>query len=58
MPEPHIDDAFRRQMEGYSLTTAHILYRMPDRPLLLQSYLWQEYDLARKFPILTKFLVD
>lgn len=56
MPQPIVDDAFRRQMEGYSLTTARILYRMPDRPVLLQSYLWQDYDLAPKFPELEKFL--
>ncbi|MER2606670.1 MAG: usg protein [Siculibacillus sp.] len=56
MPEPRIDDAFRRQLEGYALTTANILYRMPDRPFLLQSYLWQDYDMAPKFPELHRFL--
>lgn len=56
MPEPRIDDAFRRQLEGFSLTTANILYRMPDRPLILQSYLWQDWDVAPKFPELTRFL--
>lgn len=45
-----------RQLKGYRLTTAEILYHMPDHPDFLQSYLWQEYDLAPKFPILTKFL--
>lgn len=47
---------FVRQLEGYGLTTAHILYHMPDHPALLQSYLWQEYDLAPRFPELKKFL--
>jgi uncharacterized protein Usg len=47
---------FRRQLEGYGLTTAEILYRMPDHPALLQSYIWQEYDLFPKFPELKKFL--
>lgn len=47
---------FRRQLEGYSLTTAHILYRMPDFPALLQSYIWQEYDVAPTFPCLNDFL--
>src|SRR3954463_2396801 len=47
---------FIRQLEGYGLTTAKILYRMPDHPGLLQSYVWQEYDLAPKFPILVNFL--
>jgi uncharacterized protein Usg len=40
----------------YRLTTAEILYRMPDHPVLLQSYVWQEFDLAPKFPALQKFL--
>lgn len=56
MPEPRIDDAFRRQLEGYCLTTANIFYRLPDRPVLLQSYLWQGYDMAPKFPELRRFL--
>ncbi len=43
-------------IEGYRLTTAEILYHFPDHPLLLQSFVWQEYDLAPKFPELTKFL--
>lgn len=40
----------------YRLTTAEILYHMPDHPALLQSYVWQEYDMAPKFPALQKFL--
>jgi len=48
--------AFIRQLEGYGLTTATILYRMPDPPHLLQTYIWQEYDLAPRFPELAKFL--
>jgi len=47
---------FRRQMRGYGLTTAHIFYRRPDHPWLLQSYVWQEYDLCPKFPELQRFL--
>jgi uncharacterized protein Usg len=47
---------FRRQLEGYGLTTAHIYYRRPDHPWLLQSYVWQNYDLCPKFPELTRFL--
>ena len=48
---------FRLQLvEGYGLTTADILYRMPDHPGLLQSFLWQQYDLFPKFPELAKFL--
>ena len=47
---------FRRQLAGYGLTTAHIFYRRPDHPWLLQSYVWQQYDLCPKFPELQRFL--
>ncbi|MDR6951091.1 uncharacterized protein Usg [Ancylobacter sp. 3268] len=47
---------FSRQMSGYGLTTAHILYRMPDHRSLLQTYLWQRYDLFPHFPELQRFL--
>jgi len=47
---------FRRQLEGYGLTTAHILYRMPDFREILQTYVWQDYDLCPNFPVLNKFL--
>ena len=47
---------FRRQLDGYGLTTAQILYRLPDHPSLLQTYFWQDYDLWPKFPVLQKFL--
>lgn len=47
---------FQRQLVGYGLTTAHIFYRRPDHPWLLQSYIWQEYDLCPKFPELQRFL--
>ena len=43
-------------LKGYRLTTAEILYHLPDHPKLLQSYIWQALDLAPKFPILTRFL--
>ena len=47
---------FAAMFEGYSLTTAEILYHLPDHPSLLQSYLWQEYDLSPRFPKLKAFL--
>ena len=47
---------FARQLENYRLTTAEILYRMPDHPSVLQTFVWQELDLAPKFPVLQKFL--
>ncbi len=43
-------------LRDYRLTTAEIIYRLPDHPALLQSYLWQELDIAPKFPVLQKFL--
>lgn len=43
-------------LKDYRLTTAEILYHLPDHPALLQSYLWQEYDIAPEFPELKKFL--
>ena len=44
------------QLRGYRLTTAEILYHFPDYPRLLQSFIWQEYDLAPGYPVLRKFL--
>lgn len=45
-----------KQLSDYRLTTAEILYHMPDYPDFLQSFIWQEYDLAPRFPVLHKFL--
>jgi len=47
---------FLIQLQGYGLTTAEISYFMPDHPSLLQLYIWQEYDVAPEFPVLTEFL--
>ena len=47
---------FELQLSGYGLTTAHILYRLPDFESLLQTYVWQDYDLAPDFPQMHKFL--
>ena len=44
------------QLKDYRLTTAEILYRLPDHPDLLQSYVWQGMDIAPAFPVLRKFL--
>ncbi|MBW9090266.1 usg protein [Rhizobium wenxiniae] len=43
-------------LRGYGLTTAQIFYRMPDHPALLQSYVWQNYDLAPDSPEMNGFL--
>lgn len=47
---------FALAVAGYGLTTAQIFYRLPDFPGLLQTYVWQEYDLAPDFPRLFAFL--
>ena len=44
------------QMKDFRLTTAEILYRLPDHPALLQTYVWQDLDLAPAFPMLRRFL--
>jgi uncharacterized protein Usg len=47
---------FIKQVNGYGLTTARILYRRPDHQWLLQTYVWQDYDLCPDFPMLQRFL--
>lgn len=44
------------QLRGYRLTTAEIVYRLPDHPAVLQSFIWQNLDLAPRFPVLNRFL--
>jgi uncharacterized protein Usg len=47
---------FEMSLRGYRLTTAEILYHLPDHPQVLQTFIWQEFDIAPKFPVLNKFL--
>jgi uncharacterized protein Usg len=47
---------FELQLAGYGITTAHILYHIPDFASVLQTYVWQDYDLAPEFPEMRKFL--
>lgn len=44
------------QLKDYRMTTAEILYRLPDHPNVLQSYIWQHLDIAPQYPELKKFL--
>jgi uncharacterized protein Usg len=53
---PLPDGDFYAQLGGRRLTTAEILYYMPDYPALLQSFLWQTLDEAPDFPRVQKFL--
>jgi uncharacterized protein Usg len=45
-----------KQLKDYRLTTAEIVYHLPDHPALLQTYVWQELDLAPRYPALRHFL--
>ena len=49
-------EAMKLQLEGYRLATAEILYRLPDHPSVLQTFIWQHYDIQPKFPVLRRFL--
>ncbi|MEX0930968.1 MAG: aspartate-semialdehyde dehydrogenase [Candidatus Paceibacterota bacterium] len=55
MREP-ITREMQLMLEGYGLTTAEILYHIPDHRDLLQTFIWQDYDLAPRFPRLHGFL--
>ena len=44
------------QIKDYRLTTAEIVYRLPDHPALLQTYVWQNMDLFPEYPELRRFL--
>jgi len=46
---PHI-------IKPYCLATTEVLYRLPDHPDLLQSFIWQTMDVAPDFPGVRKFL--
>ncbi|MEO0729090.1 MAG: usg protein [Pseudomonadota bacterium] len=56
MERQQADQSFLSQLAGFSLTTAEILYHLPDHPSLLQSYVWQDYVEHPRFPKLRSFL--
>lgn len=43
-------------LKGYGLTTAEIFYHMPDYTNVLNTFVWQEYDLAPDHPNLFSFI--
>ena len=47
---------FEQQLRGRLLTTAEVIYYMPDHPKLLQSFLWQTLDEAPEYPRIHRFL--
>ncbi|WP_185982745.1 usg protein [Aureimonas mangrovi] len=56
MPPRVLDASFERMLAGYGVTTAEVLYRMPDHPAFLQSFSWQFDDIAPHYPRLRRFL--
>ena len=51
-----MSDAFEAQLRGKRLTTAEVIYYMPDHPSLLQRFMWQTLDLAPDYPRVHEFL--
>ena len=47
---------FEQQLNDYRLTTVDVTYHMPDYPDLLQTFIWQCFDLPPRFPVVGKFL--
>lgn len=43
-------------LRGYGLTTAEFYYHMPDYAHVLNSFIWQDYDIAPDHPRLFKFI--
>ncbi len=54
--EFEFEPVFTTQLAGYGLTTANILYHLPDYPALIQSFVWQFYDHAPDYPRLAEFI--
>jgi uncharacterized protein Usg len=50
------DPEFEARLNGQQLTTAEIIYHLPDHPHVLQSFLWQTLDTAPDYPRLIRFL--
>ncbi|HEX8568540.1 MAG TPA: protein usg [Caulobacteraceae bacterium] len=51
-----MSDEFEAQLRGKRLTTAEVIYYMPDHPSLLQRFMWQTLDLAPDYPRVHQFL--
>ncbi|UWR66067.1 usg protein [Phaeobacter inhibens] len=43
-------------LKGYGLTTAEMTYHMPDYTHVLNTFVWQEYDLLPDHPRLFEFI--
>ena len=44
------------RIPDWHITTAEVLYHMPDHPHVLQTFVWQKIDHAPDFPELARFL--
>ncbi len=43
-------------IKDYRLILAEIVYHMPDRPQFLQTFIWNDMDIAPRYPVLHSFL--
>ena len=43
-------------LKGYGLTTAEMFYFMPDYQHVLNSFVWQDWDLGPDYPRLFEFI--
>lgn len=50
------DSAVTLLLRGYGLTTAEMTYRLPDYRNVLNTFVWQDYDLAPDYPRLFRFI--
>ena len=46
MPEIERETETELMLKGYGLTTAEMIYRLPDYRNVLNTFVWQDYDLA------------
>ena len=56
MREPDFSTVLLHDGAGYGLATANILYHLPEHPTLLQTFVWQFFDVAPDYPRLARFL--
>lgn len=47
---------FEDALDVSFLVTAEIMYHIPDHPLFLKTYVWQDFDFFPHFPKLFEFL--
>ncbi|MSO71031.1 MAG: Usg family protein [Alphaproteobacteria bacterium] len=50
------NEDLRLRLLGFRPVTAEIVYRLPDYPDLLQTFVWQQLDRVPEYPRLKDFL--